>query len=527
MWKKSKLVLLSSVLAFSLTYSATNFVALAAEDTTTAVTANNYQYVSNSQNYVKVKFENTVLYHELVPSKTIIQVLNTNDEVIESMVLSGDKEIELNAPKIEKGQMLSYWSIEIKSNKMIIKPILINQKDVSARFFTMEGGDILHNNALITELVKSVNKGTYLKDILPEVNPKNHYKFTGWFATGDSEEREKMSEKDIADMKLNGATANYYATFYPDANNNNIDDRTEEITVKFVTNSDKKIENVVAHVGEPIELPEIEKKGSIFMGWYTDEKYKNQFENDIFTESLTLYAKWENAEKVIKESQTKPVTDKEISDRIEKILNERLKGLNTNTSTPKNDYNAIQTPSVQIPSVDKGNDSGSANQVNSFKETIYVYDNKNLGQSYMVKFFDENEKFLFSLTSPYGKTIKTYDENEQLRSEYAVRQDTTITLDLKKYINEGSLLLGFDSREVKVNSSQITEVFPETKSEINESAAYVQKQAMDAIAERELAIKKRNNIAGWLIAVAILSIGGAILYLFLKRRKHKQSLTEI
>lgn len=522
MWKKSKLVLLSSVLAFSLTYSATNFVALAAEDTTTTVTANNYQTTNNYQNYLKVKFENTVLYHELVPSKTIIQVLNTNDEVIESVVLSGDKEIELNAPKIEKGQMLSYWFIERQSDKMIIQPILINQKESSTKFFTTDGGHILENNALITEVVKSVNKGTYLKDILPEVNPKKHYKFTGWFEGVDSGESEKLTEKDIADMKITDSKADYYATFYPDFNNNNIDDRTEEITVKFVTNSDEVIESVTAHVGDPIELPEIEKKNSIFMGWYTDEKYKNQFENDIFTESLTLYAKWENAEKVIKESQTKPVTDKDISDRIEKILNERLKGLNTNSSTPNNDYNAIQTPSVY-----KGNDSEGANQVNSFKETIYIYENKNLGQHYMVKFFDENERFLFSLTSPYGKTIKTYDENEKFRSEYAVRQDTTITLDMKNYINEGSLLLGFDSREVKVNSSQITEVFPETKSEINESAAYVQKQAMDAMAERELAIKKRNNIVGWLIAVAILSIGGAILYLFLKRRKHKQLQTEI
>ena len=527
MWKKSKLVLLSSVLAFSLTYSATNFVALAAEDTTTTVTANNNQYAFNSQNYVKVKFENTVLYHELVPSKTIIQVLNTNDEVIESVVLSGDKEIELTAPKMEKGQMLSYWSIEIKSNKMIIQPILIDQKEASVRFFTNDGGDILNNNALITEIVKSVNKGTYLKDIMPEVNPKNNYNFTGWFEVVGSGEREKLTEKDIDDMKITDSKADYYATFYPDFNNNNIDDRTEEITVKFVTNSDEVIESVTAHVGDPIELPEIEKKNSIFMGWYTDEKYKNQFENDIFTESLTLYAKWENAEKVIKESQTKPVTDKDISDRIEKILNERLKGLNTNSSTPKNDYNAVQTPIVQTPIVYKGNDSESANQVNSFKETIYVYENKNLGQHYMVKFFDENERFLFSLTSPYGKTIKTYDENEKFRSEYAVRQDTTITLDMKNYINEGSLLLGFDSREVKVNSSQITEVFPETKSEINESAAYVQKQAMEAMAERELAIKKRNNIVGWLIAVAILSVGGAILYLFLKRRKHKQLQTEI
>lgn len=522
MWKKPKLVLLSSVLAISLTYSATNIVALAAEDTTTAVTSNN-QYISNSQNYVKVIFDNTVLYHKLVTTKTMIQVFNTKNDVIESVVLSGDKEIVLDRPKIETGEMLSYWSFEEESDKLLIYPIVMDEKDVSARFFSAEGGKILTNNTLSTEVVKSVNKGAYLEDILPEVKPDEHYKFAGWFERVNSEDRKKLTEEEISTLKITDVLNDYRAIFYPDFNDNSIDDRTEEITIKFVTNADKKIGNITAGVGEPIKLPKIEKKNAVFMGWYTDEKYKNQFENDVFTESLTLYAKWEKAEKVIKESQTKPVTDKDISDQIERILKEELRGLNPTTSS--------NIP-VQVPKLEKGINDSIANEnnnskINSFKETKYVYDNKNLGQQYFVKFFGENEYFLFSLTLPYGKTIKIYDENERFRKEYVVRQDTTIILNVEEYVNQGSLLLGFKSREVGVNSTQITEIYPDTKSETNENAARIQKKAMDAMAAEELAAKKQKNLVTWLIAAAAVSFGGAILFLFLKRRKHKKMINEI
>ena len=79
--------------------------------------------------------------------------------------------------------------------------------------------------------------------------------------------------------------------------------------------------------------------------------------------------------------------------------------------------------------------------------------------------------FFLVLRLPYGKTIKTYDENERFREEYAVRHDTTITLNTKEYINEGSLLLGFDTREVRVHSTQITEIYPDVKVE----SAYITK----------------------------------------------------
>lgn len=520
MWKKSKLVLLSSALALSVTCSAPSVGVLAADNLGTQVNQ------PITQNYVKIKFENKVLFHELVPTKTIIQVLNTNGEVIESEVLSGDKEMELGAPKISKGKMLSYWAIEKDNNKMTVEPVLIDARGLNVTFSATEGGELLENNAQTKVITRSVTKGTKLQDILPEVNPKDHHKFIGWFQTLDGKE-EKV--KDMEGLKVSNVGDKYYAKFYPDFNENDIDDRTEAITVKFVTNSDQKFKDIQTYVGRQINLPVLKKKDAVFMGWYTDEELKKKATGDPLTGPQTFYAKWEKAEKVMKEAETKPVTDQAVSNQIESILNDRLKGMNTNTS-------AVQVPST-IPTVpnmpisnsgnsvsDQTDNTGTATQSNVFKDTQYVFDNKNLGQQYMVKFFDENEDFLFSLTLPYGKTIKTYDQDGQFHNEYAVRQDTTITLNTHEYIREGSILQGFDTREVRVNSAKITEIYPEVKSDVKAAnAAYIEK----AMEEQTQADKKKAAIIIGLVAAAIAIIAGVSLYLYKKRRKQVQGLDPI
>ncbi|WP_255485854.1 InlB B-repeat-containing protein [Sporosarcina sp. BP05] len=512
MWKKSKLVLLSSALAFSLTYSATNFVALAADETSYTATAN------ITQNYLKVKFENKVLYHEQVPTKTIIQVLTAGGEVLQSEVLSSDTEMELDAPKIGKGRMLSYWQIEHQKDKIIIKPYLLEEKELSVRFYTTDGGQLLENNAQIKEIVKSVNKGTNLKDVLPEVNPKKHYKLSGWFKAVNEKGEEKL--KNIDDIKITDSKGVYYAKFYPDFNDNDIDDSTEEITVKFVTNSKDRFKDVKTNVGDPIELPILKNKNSVFIGWYTDEKFQNEYKNDVLTESLTLYVKWEKADKVIADAKKNPITDKDISDQVEKILNERL-----------NEFNANQKPSNVSGS---GNDTGlivqpkqpsqppvEGNIGTGFKEKVYVFKNENIGQMFMVKFFDEDEGFLFSLTLPYGKTLKTYDENGKMHDEYSIRQDTTITINTQKYINSESVLLGFDTREVRVNSTQITEVFPEVKIAVDNSQIAYEKRAQE-MEVKDQAFKKKMTIASSLVVLFVVIIVGFGIYLFRSKRRKSQ-----
>ena len=66
-----------------------------------------------------------------------------------------------------------------------------------------------------------------------------------------------------------------------------------------MTNSSEKFKDIKTNVGKQMKLPILKKKDSVFMGWYTDQEYKNKFTDDVLTESLTLYAKWEKQIKLL------------------------------------------------------------------------------------------------------------------------------------------------------------------------------------------------------------------------------------
>ncbi|MGR5966306.1 InlB B-repeat-containing protein [Bacillus cereus] len=477
MWGKSKRVLVSSVLSLSLI-----------GNTTVLATVNNPTQTQENENiarnYLKVSYESKVLFHEQVPSKTMIQVLNENNDVVESMVLTSDKEMNLEKPKVSNEKMLSYWTIEMKDEKLFIKPVLTAKEEFSVKFYVKDvGGNLLENHKRIKEVVKSATKDAKLKDVLPDVSPDNNYKFTGWFAMVDKGDGKKVEEKlqNIEDIKVADSKGEYYAEFFSDFNNNGIDDKTEEITVNFVTNIEEQIEPVKLNVGQKIKIPKLSNKDKIFIGWYTNAELTNKFGNDNLKDSITLYAKWENAEKVITEPEKKPITDKDVSDQVEKILNERFKELkegqtstvkpnetttevpnkettgttekpkdnnsdnkgaattnNTKDNTKTNSSNAnppTSNPwggSIQNDTKLKENVVSNSNKITAYTETKYVFKNKNIGEKYMVKFLDESGAFVSSLTLPYGRTIKLLDENEIPHEEYAVRQDTTINLNTEK-----------------------------------------------------------------------------------------------
>ncbi|MGE7939927.1 InlB B-repeat-containing protein [Bacillus paramycoides] len=559
MWEKSKRVLVSSVLSLSLIGNTT---VLAAVNNPTKTQENE----NIARNYLKVSYEGKVLFHEQVASKTMIQVLNEDNEVVESTVLTSDKEMSLEKPKISNGKMLSYWTIEMKDGKLMIKPVLTNKEEFLVKFFVKDvGGNLLENHKRIKEVVKSATKDAKLKDVLPDVNPDNNYKFTGWFSMIDKGDGKKVEEKlqNIEDIKITDSKGEYYAKFFSDFNNNGIDDKTEEITVNFVTNIEEQIEPVKLNVGQKIKAPKLSNKDKIFIGWYTNAELTNKFGNDNLKDSITLYAKWENAEKVITESEKKPITDKDVSDQVEKILNERLKELEGQTNTEKSKdnnnenkgaatnnnqksdtnntkdntktNNSNTTPPTSNPwggSIQNdtklkdylaSNNPNNSNNLNSNKvsvytETKYVFKNKNVGEKYMVKFLDENGAFVSSLTLPYGRTIKILDENEAPREEYAVRQDTTINLDTERYVNKGSTFLGLDTRSVQVNSAEITEIYPTTAK--NNSNSFLYKKDEKTSQKKEL---NTQNIIAILVTVAAICIILGIFLLARNRKKKKQN----
>lgn len=123
----------------------------------------------------------------------MIQVLNENNDVVESMVLTSDKEMNLEKPKVSNGKMLSYWTIEMKDGKLFVKPVLTAKEEFSVKFYVKDvGGNLLENHKRIKEVVKSATKDATLKDVLPDVNPDNNYKFTGWFAMVDKGDGKRL-----------------------------------------------------------------------------------------------------------------------------------------------------------------------------------------------------------------------------------------------------------------------------------------------------------------------------------------------
>ncbi|MGH0883291.1 InlB B-repeat-containing protein [Bacillus paranthracis] len=340
--------------------------------------------------------------------------------------------------------------------------------------------------------------------------------------------------------------------------------------MSFVTNIEEQIEPVKLNVGQKIKIPKLSNKDKIFIGWYTNAELTNKFGNDNLKDSITLYAKWENAEKVINESEKKPITDKDVSDQVEKILNERFKELKegqTNTEKPNESTNKETTGTTEKPKDNNNDNKGAAatvtnnqksdtnntkdntktnnsntnpltsnpwegsvqndtklkenavsnsNKITSYTETKYVFKNKNIGEKYMVKFLDESGAFVSSLTLPYGRTIKLLDENEIPHEEYAVRQDTTINLNTERYINKGSTFLGLDTRTVQVNATEITEIYPTTVK--NNSNSFLYKK------DEKNSQKEDSNNQNIIIALSIVSVICIILGIFVlfKKRKKKE-----
>ncbi|WP_253207845.1 InlB B-repeat-containing protein [Bacillus cereus] len=341
--------------------------------------------------------------------------------------------------------------------------------------------------------------------------------------------------------------------------------------MNFVTNIEEQIAPVKLNIGQKIKAPKLSNKDKIFIGWYTNAELTNKFSNDNLKDPITLYAKWENAEKVITESEKKPITDKDVSDQVEKILNERFKELQeaqTNTEKPNETTTEVPnketTGTTEKPNDSKGtatnsnqksdannaktnngnvipptnnpwggsmqndtklkdyltSNSSNNNKVSVYTEKKYVFKNKNIGEKYMVKFLDASGAFVSSLTLPYGRTIKILDENENSHEEYAVRQDTTINLDTERYINKGSTFLGLDTRTVQVNATEITEIYPTTAKNNSNSFLYKKDEKNNQ--------KKDSNNQNIIIALVTVAVICIILgtFLFFKKRKKKEKNQE-
>ena len=459
--------------------------------------------------YLKINFNGKVIFHEEVAEGKYIQVLNGNKEIIESIVLKSDTEMDLESPAVPTGQIFSYWDIEQNDTKLEVSPRFVDSRELQASFTSEEGGYLLHNNSNIKELVKAFDEDDLFKDVAPEVNPQPNYKFRGWYSYKEDDKLEKL---DVTDTTSTHHQINYFALFYQDVNNNNIDDATENLTLKFVPNNNQTIDDMNLYVGQSFTMPKLDiKKDHVFIGWYIDEEFKTKFDNELpLTENTTLYAKWEKAESVIQRSENQPIRNENISDQVESILNGRLDRLESAIARTNQNVSAAQrVPQPVTQPVNNTVEENTANEVLKYTETRYVFKNPNIGERYMVKFFDLDNRFLFSLSLPYGRSIHVLDQSDNLVKEYSVRQDTSITIDISDYVWNPDNFQEFDSRTARINTSEITEIYPVLKPFDSNISAPITYET-----------EEESNLGG-LIALAVLFILiiAGIVYYLVKRNK--------
>lgn len=472
--------------------------------------------------YLKILFKNTVLYHDEVSENKYIQVLNLDNEVIKSEVLKGNLDLELETPNVPTGKLLSYWDIQETDTHFKIVPVVINKKESTSTFNAKEGGYLIDNNSQVKEITKTYNSNTLLKDILPEVKPIENYKFRGWYIYnyGSSTELDELDLIEFLDLEKVNVTdttkvepKNYYqALFYKDLNNNDLDDKTEKIRLKFVSDNNQQIDDIEISVGESFTLPKLDiKNDHVFVGWYLDKEFKTLYDsNNPIIENTTLYAKWQEVEQIITNSEKKPITDENISNQIESILNGRLDTLEAAIQEAANNY--ANLPQIETnANTESSNSESKNNEVLTFTEKKYVFNNPNTDRNFLISFRNEDNEFLFSTVLPYGRTIRLLNQYEGLVNEYTVRQETTITVKMNEIVTKGQFQ-DFEIREVRENSSDISEVIPLVKEPKKIDTPAIEKQS------QEESMFNFQNI----LALSILFVVAVAIILFIKKRKNRQ-----
>lgn len=377
--------------------------------------------------------------------------------------------------------------------------------EVEVSFIADEGGMLVDTDGKTQKtIVKTVKDGTDVTEVFPNTKPDDNYKFDMW----------AYPEENKDSGKITSVVREYRATFFPDFNNNGKDDRTEEIVIKFETNTTTKIDDKKIKVGETIEIPKLLKENNVFLGWFYDSNFTKPVDvTEKMLESKTLYAKWSTTDDLTNSTSTVTIRDKEVSDQLEKHLFDKHLKLDKEL-----DEKALK-------------DEAEIKKVKEETTMTVVHkkmDNRNVGRNYLMKFYDTKENFLFSLVLPYGKTVRTVNETKDKISEYSVRQTTTIVLDEKEYINTGSDLDIYQVRNVQENSTEIAEVYPLVKPKA-EPVGKVQQpsEVVEQKKKKKINFNLSSDTSFYLIGGGIMLLVVSLMYVWkFKIKKNKPSETE-
>lgn len=361
--------------------------------------------------------------------------------------------------------------------------------EVEVSFIAEEGGMLIGKEGTKQKtMVKKVKDGTSVDEIFPEVAPDKDYKFDKW----------EHPEENNDSGKITSVVREYKATFFPDVNNNGKDDRNEEIEIRFDTHAMSKIDDKKIKVGEKIDIPRIKRENHIFLGWYYDKDYKEPVDfTEPFIESTTLHAKWSTTDDLTNTTSTVTIREKSMSDDIEKHLFERHRKL---------DDELDELAEKEKEEIQK------AKETNTMTVVKYKMDNRSVGRNYLMKFYDTEENFLFSLVLPYGKTVRTVNDNKEVINEYAVRQTTTIDLEKTDFTSPANEIERYDVRNVQENSREVVEIYPVVKKQAPSHS--LEEKTEDEKEVRNNTKSKNMNFYLIVSGVVLLSVSVAYVYIF-------------
>lgn len=411
---------------------------------------------SKTEYNVKIYGENDKLYDDLTFKKgSYINVLDENEDIIDTIDINEeDNKIVLDHEDNET-RILDYWEIEEKVDEKdefykrdIIyfnaKPNYKNKEDFVLTFTADEKANIMSDEQKVTYLKVPYKKDTNVEDYYPEVVTSKDFK-------GDWTINESKINKDT---EIKEDTNIEFVT-YQDKNDNNIDDFTEEFTIKFETNIDEEVDDKVVGWEETVDLPTLEDKNKIFYEWYSDEEYKKEFTEETKVRSdLTLYAKVKSFDEIVNESVENPIERKDISLQVENKLEER------NKPVDEAYRKEIEKAEKEREELKKYNEEN--NIVTQDIETEIKLHNSNHNKLHLITFLDPSNKFIYSLVAPYGQTIKVINENGNLYKEYSVRNKTSIVLDESKLVKNIDKLEKYHSEYRKINDTVFIKIQPIT-----------------------------------------------------------------
>ena len=462
------------------------------------------------QHNIKLIYDDKYVLDEDINENANVTI-KYNDDILKDLVLTENEVITLDELKLPNNKIISHWAMKQNEDQHIITPKLIEKNEIDISFLTTNGGSI-KNETLLPSITKTVEQGTELKKILPDIEAEENYHFAGWFTLGDvekeieldedeqkkldkeldelnkklekkekelskekKEDKEKDLEKEVNELKeqieekekpdveiineyqpvedieniVLDEDEEYIAVLYPDVNENETDDRKENIKVSIDFGLENEVIEKELHVGQPINLSQPYHQDYIFIDWFTDSNYQEKLgEKKSFNQDTSIYALWKTPKEIVSKSGEELIKEERISDRVEKYLHDK--------------NNKIYEEQKKL-SEEKAKKLKAKYEEETAQHTEKKYTLKNfkVKQTFLIKFFDD-EEFLFSVALPYGRTLELLNEEGQKIKEYGVRQESSINL--SELIKDGESK-SFDVKTITRNNAVITQIYQNNNKE--------------------------------------------------------------